>query len=74
MPPRDGDALNAALQAYEADRRPRTAAITTEAWRIGQVLHWTNPVACALRNLAFQGRPKRAWVKQQEKRLGAFQE
>jgi 2-polyprenyl-6-methoxyphenol hydroxylase-like FAD-dependent oxidoreductase len=39
-----------ALRAYERLRRPRTAAITRRAWRLGAVAAWENPIACAIRD------------------------
>jgi 2-polyprenyl-6-methoxyphenol hydroxylase-like FAD-dependent oxidoreductase len=45
-------APDAALRAYERDRYARTAMVTNVSWRLGRVGQWTNPVMCALRNLA----------------------
>lgn len=42
--------LEAALDDYEARRRPRTAWITRQSWQIGRAGQLANPLACALRN------------------------
>ena len=43
---------DAALRAYERDRYARTAMVTNVSWKLGRVGQWTNPLMCALRNLA----------------------
>jgi 2-polyprenyl-6-methoxyphenol hydroxylase-like FAD-dependent oxidoreductase len=69
------DKVQAALQSYEANRIPRTTTITKEAWNIGKMLHWKNPVACFIRDqVLYRARPKSAWVKQMETRLGSYEE
>jgi 2-polyprenyl-6-methoxyphenol hydroxylase-like FAD-dependent oxidoreductase len=40
-----------ALRRYETERRPRTAWITEQSWKFGQMAQLENRVACALRNL-----------------------
>jgi 2-polyprenyl-6-methoxyphenol hydroxylase-like FAD-dependent oxidoreductase len=44
-----GGSIAAALESYEADRRPRTAWVTKQSWRMGQVGQWEHPLLCALR-------------------------
>jgi hypothetical protein len=39
------------------------------------MLHWKNPVACFIRDqVLYRARPKSAWVKQMETRLGSYEE
>lgn len=40
----------AALRAYEDDRRPRTAKVVGESWRMGSIPQWSNPLLVAIRN------------------------
>ena len=42
--------LETALRQYERARYSRTAAITTESWRLGNLCQWENPIGCWLRN------------------------
>jgi 2-polyprenyl-6-methoxyphenol hydroxylase-like FAD-dependent oxidoreductase len=71
----DGDAIQTALASYEANRIARTTTITNEAWNIGKMLHWKNPIACVFRDQAlYRARPKGAWVKQMETRLASYEE
>ncbi|MDA1178057.1 MAG: FAD-dependent monooxygenase [Planctomycetota bacterium] len=49
--------LNNALAAFEKQRMPRTKWISRLAWRLGQVAHWTNPVATLARDFALQLTP-----------------
>lgn len=44
--------LQAALSRYEAVRRPRTAWITNQSHRMGQIGQIDHPILCNLRNLA----------------------
>ncbi|MCI0397872.1 MAG: FAD-dependent monooxygenase [Chloroflexi bacterium] len=60
------DDLAAALQAYEARRRPRTAFITRQSWRIGRVAQWENGLACTLRNTAVRLTPPALLLRQLE--------
>ena len=46
----EADDTAAALRSYERIRRPRTAAITKRAWRLGAVAAWENPIGCAIRD------------------------
>ncbi len=41
-----------ALDAFALERYPRTAAITKESWRLGQVGQWSGRISCWLRNCA----------------------
>lgn len=47
-------ALSDVLQAYADARRPRTAQIEQESWRVGRVGQLEHPLACALRNAIFR--------------------
>lgn len=49
--------LQAALTRYETIRRPRTAWITSQSRRLGQVGQIDNPILCNLRNLAVRLAP-----------------
>jgi len=69
----DGDAVAAALQAYQAERGPRTAAIINEAWTIQRMHHWSNPVVVWLRDISLKAQPQKVWVKRMEERLGTYQ-
>jgi 2-polyprenyl-6-methoxyphenol hydroxylase-like FAD-dependent oxidoreductase len=42
-----------ALEAFAAERYERTAGITRESWRIGQVSQWEGRVSCWLRDRLF---------------------
>jgi 2-polyprenyl-6-methoxyphenol hydroxylase-like FAD-dependent oxidoreductase len=68
----DGDAVHAALRAYEAERVPRATEIANEAWRIGKMHHFKNPVMCSLRNVGLRLQSERVWRKRMESRLGSF--
>lgn len=50
----EGNGISAALRAYEAHRRARTAGIIRQSYRLGAVLQWRNPVAYALRAAALR--------------------
>lgn len=52
----------AALRAYEAHRRDRTAMIVRSARRIGRMFHLTNPLAVAVRNRLWKYGPRRLFV------------
>ncbi len=46
----DGAGVTAALEAYEASRRPATAKVQKAAHRVGRLASLRNPVACVVRN------------------------
>jgi 2-polyprenyl-6-methoxyphenol hydroxylase-like FAD-dependent oxidoreductase len=48
-----------ALREYEQRRFRRTAAITNQSWRLGQLCQWEQPVACWVRNLLTRCVPSR---------------
>jgi 2-polyprenyl-6-methoxyphenol hydroxylase-like FAD-dependent oxidoreductase len=58
-----GDRIAAALSAYEGRRRPRTAAIVSESYRLSKTYNWKNPVACKVREGVMRLRPERTWRK-----------
>ena len=70
----DGDAVEAAFRRYEAERAPRTASITNEAWTIAGMHHWTNPVVCWVRDIGMKAQPQKVWDKRMELRLDTYQE
>src|SRR5581483_9507798 len=41
----------AALAAFEAERFPRTSAVTNEAWKFGKVLQWEGRLSTWVRDL-----------------------
>lgn len=45
-----GDAVSAALARYEARRLARTRAVVLQSRRMGELAHWRNPLARAVRN------------------------
>lgn len=51
-------------QAIDALRRSRVASVQRASWRIGQVSHWSNPVACSLRNALLRVTPDSASSRQ----------
>jgi 2-polyprenyl-6-methoxyphenol hydroxylase-like FAD-dependent oxidoreductase len=65
----DNARLREALAEYETRRRPVTASITNEAWRIAGMHHVGNPVATTGRDLSLQLQPARVWNGRMEQRL-----
>ncbi|MFN0124167.1 MAG: FAD-dependent monooxygenase [Blastocatellia bacterium] len=53
------NALPAALERYEAQRKPRTTLIMKESLKIGRVGQWENRMMCGLRNMAVSMTPDR---------------
>ena len=49
---RAGSDLDPALRAYENERRQKTAVLVAQGRRTARVMRMTNPVGCALRELA----------------------
>jgi 2-polyprenyl-6-methoxyphenol hydroxylase-like FAD-dependent oxidoreductase len=47
-----GESIPRALERYEACRRDRTAKVTRQSLTLGNVAQWSNPFACAARDLA----------------------
>jgi 2-polyprenyl-6-methoxyphenol hydroxylase-like FAD-dependent oxidoreductase len=59
-----GDApVEASLRRYEDDRRRKTAALLTRGRRVARAMRMTNPVACALRELAIRMMPIATFTK-----------
>jgi len=46
-----------ALQRYQSLRMQRTHWVVNTSWRLGQMAHWRNPLATALRNTAIRLTP-----------------
>jgi 2-polyprenyl-6-methoxyphenol hydroxylase-like FAD-dependent oxidoreductase len=61
-PPFAAPALAAALQAWEAERRPRVTRLQAQSRRLGRFLQRPNPWLCAVRDLALRGVPERIGV------------
>lgn len=61
--------LGVALKSYEARRIGVTSSITTEAWRISAMHHFSSPLAVWARDLSFKWTPTRVWHKRMEERL-----
>ena len=49
--------LETALRRYERDRQGRTARIIIASFRVGNLIHWRNPLACWLRDLVVRRTP-----------------
>ncbi|MBX7059040.1 MAG: FAD-dependent monooxygenase [Leptospirales bacterium] len=64
------EALSQSFENYEARRRPRTAFITNQSWRLGRMAQMENAVACAVRNLMVRLTPAAAMQRQLAKVLG----
>jgi len=60
----------AAFRAYETERQPRTAWITTTSWQIGSAGQISNPLLCALRNAAVRLTPASVMVANLAKAAG----
>jgi len=54
---REASGVSAALRAYEAARRPRTAWLQGLSRRAGWVGQWSHPLAVATRDLAITAVP-----------------
>jgi 2-polyprenyl-6-methoxyphenol hydroxylase-like FAD-dependent oxidoreductase len=59
--------LKQAFQAFEKRRLDRTAYITNQSRRVGQMAQWTNPLLIRLRNLALRNSPERLRYSQFDK-------
>jgi 2-polyprenyl-6-methoxyphenol hydroxylase-like FAD-dependent oxidoreductase len=66
---RNAPALREALRRYEARRRPVTAGITQEAWRIAAMHHVRWRAVALGRDASFRLTPTRVWNKRMEQRL-----
>ena len=60
----DGGRVEAALRAFEAERRPAATKVQKTARRIGKTASWRNPVACAFRDQLMRRVAGKAIVKQ----------
>lgn len=45
--------------ALDARRRARVRSVTRTAWTLGRAAHWTNPIACWIRDLLLRAIPAR---------------
>ena len=59
----DGANVADALQAYERERRPKTAVLVAQGRRSARVMRTTNPIACGLREVAIRLVPVNLSVK-----------
>jgi 2-polyprenyl-6-methoxyphenol hydroxylase-like FAD-dependent oxidoreductase len=55
--------VEAALQAYDAERRPKTAALLGQGRRTARIMRTTNPLACAIRDMAVRMMPVASMVR-----------
>jgi 2-polyprenyl-6-methoxyphenol hydroxylase-like FAD-dependent oxidoreductase len=55
--PEHASRLDTLVPALEALRRRRVTTVRDLSWRIGQVAHWQNRVACAVRNTLLRAVP-----------------
>ena len=60
---RVGANVAGALQTYERERRPKTAALVAQGRRTARVMRTTNPIACRLREVAIRLAPVELSVK-----------
>ena len=60
---RDDANVAGALQTYERERRPKTAALVAQGRRTARVMRTTNPIACRLREVAIRLAPVELSVK-----------
>ena len=65
----DDQALAAALDRYEARRRPVTTSITEEAWRIAKMHHFRGAVGAFGRDASLRLTPARVWNRRMYQRL-----
>jgi 2-polyprenyl-6-methoxyphenol hydroxylase-like FAD-dependent oxidoreductase len=54
---RDATDVPAALRAYEAERRPKTAALLAQGRRTARIMRMTNPIGCAIRDWVVRHMP-----------------
>ena len=59
----DGANVAEALQAYERERRPKTAVLVAQGRRTARVMRATNPIACGLREVAIRLLPVKLFLK-----------
>ena len=59
----DGANVADALQAYERERRPKTAVLVAQGRRTARIMRTTNPIACGLREVAIRLAPVKQFVK-----------
>lgn len=52
-----GTPLDQLPRALHGRRYARVRDVQKMSWHIGQIAHWTNPVACWIRNLGFRAMP-----------------
>lgn len=67
---KEREAIEAALELYEAQRTRRTAMIVRGSRRIARIAQLQNPLACSLRNVALKAFPSRLEMKQLEAVVG----
>ena len=60
---RDGANVADALQAYERERLPKTAALVAQGRRAARVMRTTSPLACGLRDVAIRLAPVELFLK-----------
>ena len=65
----EGD-LAGALRRYETERKPRTAWITDQSWKIGRIGQLENPLACRARDFVLSIMPDRVTRKTLERAAG----
>jgi 2-polyprenyl-6-methoxyphenol hydroxylase-like FAD-dependent oxidoreductase len=58
----DRSAVRGALDSYESERIPQTSKVVKEAGLVGTFVHWSNPVACFVRDwVMYKMTPKAIW-------------
>ena len=59
----DGANVADALQAYERERLPKTAALVTQGRRTARIMRTTSPLACGIRDVAIRLAPVELFLK-----------
>jgi 2-polyprenyl-6-methoxyphenol hydroxylase-like FAD-dependent oxidoreductase len=65
--PEHASRLDALVPALEVLRRKRVTTVRDLSWRIGQVAHWQNRVACAVRNTLLRAVPASTAARQAQR-------
>jgi 2-polyprenyl-6-methoxyphenol hydroxylase-like FAD-dependent oxidoreductase len=62
--PEHAGELDTLVAAYDALRRQRVTRIVALSWRIGQIAHWENRIACGARNALLRAVPSSSAARQ----------
>jgi 2-polyprenyl-6-methoxyphenol hydroxylase-like FAD-dependent oxidoreductase len=53
----DPSDIEACFRKFQAIRHPKTTHITKQAWSLGKMAHWSQPLLCGVRNIAVTSMP-----------------